>query len=133
MSDFIDPSATIRKDFTVGDKPYWIEIKPELSFGEEQTLAGILYSGRHAGQPEHKKTPDVVMSMELKKAAVEKVFTWVTAWSCVNAAGKSVQITREAIGNLKPSVAEAINDLIDAQMEANEAVGKTATGAASTP
>ena len=131
---FIDPSATLRRDFEVAGETYWVEIKPELSFGEEQALAGALMGAMNTKQADKgAKAGEVALSMEFRRAAIEKVALWVTEWSLTNAAGKPVAITREAIANLRPAFAEAIGDVIDAQIEVNEAVGKPATGAASTP
>ncbi len=133
-SAFIDPSATVRREFTVDGNPHWVEIKAELSFGEEQALAGALMGAMNTKQTDKSaKTGEVSLSMEFKKAAIEKIEIWVTEWSFTNAAGKTVAKTRESITNLRPTYAEAINDLIDAQIEANEAVGKPANGEASTP
>lgn len=134
-SAFIDPTATLRKEFMIGEDTYWVDIKAELSFGEEQALAGALMGALNSKQFQGKgkaDSADIALSMEFRKAALEKIALWAVGWSLTNAKGAEVAITREAIASLRPPVAEAINEIIDAQAEANEAMGKPPTGQEST-
>lgn len=127
MSDFsyfTDPTDSLRIDLDLPGNP-WIEIKRELSFSEEQALAGAMMGGfRAEGKKGDAQTAEVALNTE--RYAVEKLFVWLLNWSFVRD-GKSVRITRDAIKNLKPFVAEAIGAAIDAHSDASEQEKKVPT------
>jgi hypothetical protein len=108
--------ATVRKELSDGD---WVEFKERLSYGEQQRLAGGAL-GRATGMFEGK--PEVALDMahyQIKRFAI-----WVVDWSFVDAKGRHVDVTEDAIANLDPDTAEEIDAALTAHIDAMEAEKK---------
>lgn len=108
--------ATVRKELSDGD---WVEFKERLSYGEQQRLAGGAL-GRATGMFEGK--PEVALDMahyQIKRFAI-----WIVDWSFVDAKGKRVPVSEDAIANLDPDTAQEIDDALTDYIEAMDAEKK---------
>lgn len=111
---FVVPSVA-RYDLDGGQ---WVEIKEELSYGEQKRmenggLAGM--SGLVEGDSSGSR-----IDLDMANYEMERLLIWIVDWSATDAKGKSVEITRSAIEALDPDIAEELTDIISAHIEARE-------------
>ena len=136
MSDswFIDPTDVVRLPLVLkGD--HWIEVKRELSFAEEQALAGAMMGDLRAtgvkgkgSQNGKAEVLDASMGFDLKRYQIERYATWIVAWSAKLPDGKAIEVSRDSIAILRPAVAAAIDVALDTHVEALEAEKKAPSG-----
>jgi len=105
MSWFVS-AATKRYELEEG----WIEIKNELDYGERERLSNGAMT-RVSGSDESNAGID----LDIAKFNVLKLQTWLVDWSA------DQPITRQTIEALRPSVADAIEEIINQHQEALEA------------
>lgn len=117
---FVQP-AVVRLDIGDGD---WVEIKEQISYGEDQKLTGLLMQTMRPGSV----AVDQEVGMNYAAWAVEKLSTWLVDWSLRDADDKPVPVSKPAIENLTPEAAEAINAAINAYL-AKRQEGKAPTSA----
>ena len=103
---FVVPE-TVRLELFDGEG--WIEVKKELSYGEQQRLAG--------GGLGKMSTSGAEIGLDLERYAIERVLIWVTDWSLTDAKDKPVRLTRDAVANLSPDVAAEIDRVLTAHIE----------------
>lgn len=109
---FIEPK-TVRLEISDGD---WIEVKERLSYGEQQRLAsGAFDKVSKLGQNEAE------FSMDMERYNVLRLQTWIVDWSFVDARGKQVRVTPQAIAALDPDTVAEIDAALTAHIESLEA------------
>lgn len=108
---FVDP-GTVRLELSDGEN--WIEVKTELTYGEQKKLEnsaiGRLQAGDF-GNAENASIPLEMGSYELVRAQM-----WIVDWSFTRG-GKRMRVSRQAIEQLKGRFAEMINDALNAHIE----------------
>jgi hypothetical protein len=111
----------VRLDLFAGEG--WIEVKKELSYGEQQRLAG--------GGLGKMSTSGAEIGLDLERYAVERMMIWIVDWSLQDAKGKPVKITRDAVSNLAQDVSAEIDRVLGEHIAAIEAASaeKNATKA----
>lgn len=114
-SMFVDPSETVDLKIGIGD--HWVRAKRELSYGESASLAGAMMGKVNAAGLSGKGEGDAEIGLDSKKFAIERLYAWLVDWSLTTKDGKTAKITRSAVENLRPSVAQAIGDALDKHME----------------
>jgi len=114
-------AGTVRKELADGED--WIEIKERLSYGEQQRLAGGAL-GKASGM----LTGNIEVPFDFEQYEILRMFLWITDWSFTNERGKEVKVTRAALANLDPDVAEEISAIIVAHIEEREAQKKVTDG-----
>ena len=97
---FVEPD-TVRLELSDGG---WIEVKTELTFGEQQRLIGKVLQSRNA-----EPTLD---STAWESYKIMGFLTWIVDWSLTDAKGKPVPVSRDAISNLRRPIAEEIDELL---------------------
>jgi hypothetical protein len=123
--DFVS-AETKRLDLPSGG---WIEVKAELSYGEEQQIAGAGIV-QTASDDENSKAETRV---DLKHHNIVRLETWLVDWS-MQKDGKTLPISRSTIAALKPQRAKEIDDVLTAHIkESEEKKAPTSTGAKPKP
>lgn len=104
---FVDETAeAVRLELDGGQ---WVEVKPELSYGEEQHVQAVVATslgGKDGGQ----------VSLDIDLYHVERLATYIVAWSLTDRQGRPVRPTRDAIRSLRAPQAKVINDALDAHI-----------------
>ena len=99
---FVEPD-TISLDLSDGN---WIEVKTELSFGEEQRIVGKVLAAR--------TSDDGTVWQSYK---VLGFLTWIVDWSLTDSEDKPVSVSKSAIENLRGPIAEEIDTVLNAHIE----------------
>lgn len=106
------------------DGAEWIEVKSELSYGEQQRLAGWGAQIAARARDEANDDPDDMgISLDWAKLNVHNLLMWLVDWSLKDAEGKPLPLTYSSVYNLRRKVGEAIDDAITqhkAELEKNE-------------
>lgn len=115
---FIDPGAIVRLPLEgippqADGTPHWIEVKRELSFAEENVLMGSMTDGFRTNG----NGTGPAMGVDFARFQVERFATWIVDWSARTANGKPAPLNRDAIKNLRPVLAAAIDAALDAHVE----------------
>jgi hypothetical protein len=120
--------AAVKLPLSDGD---WVLVRAELSYGQQQRLAGAGLSGvpealaeRGQGEP---------LSVDFAAYKLERLAAWIMDWSLVDADGEPVTVSREAIERLHPDTAEEIEAALDAHVAGLEAKKGPAGGGPSRP
>lgn len=81
------------------DKDHWVDIKRRMSYGDQQRLVShyIKLTGTTGA-----------VDIDMAAGAVELLVINIKAWSLVNAGDNEVSLSRDAIEQLDPAVAERI-------------------------
>jgi hypothetical protein len=125
---FVEPE-TVKLDLSDGD---WIEVKKELTYGEEQRLAGAamtsmnIQSDADKAKTQTEEGDGVRVNLQNERFAIARLYTWLVDWSFTNAKGKRVEVSREAIANLSASTAHEIDDALTAYIASREEAAKNA-------
>ena len=114
---FVDPN-TVRLDLSDGD---WIEIKEQLTYGEQQRLAGGAMTRMVGGPVAGGEVADAAVEMDLEKYQLLRLRTWLVDWSFRDRQGKAVRINAASLSSLHPDAVEEINAALTAHIEALEA------------
>lgn len=120
-SFFVEPD-TERLQLFGGEA--WIEVKKELTFGEEQRLAGTAIGKMSVGKGSDEGAE---VGLNWERHALERLNIYITEWSFTDAKGKRVDKSRDAVANLAPKVAAEITRALDAYLEAAEGKEPAAT------
>jgi hypothetical protein len=98
----------------------WIEVKSRLNYYEQQRLANaslttvnVTAASRAAGQTK--------VDLDMANMAIERIVTWVTDWSFVDANKKRLAVNRPNVEALDPDIADEINAALDAYIDEMEA------------
>jgi hypothetical protein len=98
----------------------WIEVKSRLNYYEQQRLANaslttvnVTAASRAAGQTK--------VDLDMANMAIERIVTWVTYWSFVDANKKRLAVNRPNVEALDPDIADEINAALDAYIDEMEA------------
>jgi len=89
----------------------WIEVKRELTYGEEEDMYANMR--RQFG-------PNEVPVLDTTRIGRCRMEAFIVAWSFVDPGGRPVPVTRDAITQLRPSVARAIREALDKHQQAIE-------------
>ena len=126
---FVEPEV-VRLELTEGD---WVEVKKELTYGEEQRLAGAAMTSMNIQSDSDRaktRTEDgegVRVNLENERYAILRLYTWLVDWSFENAVGKRVKVSREAIANLGADTAHEIDEALSAHIAKREEAKNAAT------
>lgn len=122
---FAKPSVTRLSlpDLAGMDQDQWIEVKHELSAGEQRAaMARTVHSIRADGRIEP----------NLEQVGVAEVLAYLVDWSLRDEQGKSVPLNESALKALRVDAARAIEDTVRAHVAAvAEAAKKASTGTTS--
>lgn len=108
---------TTRLDLSEGD---WIEVKEDISFGEDQRLNGLMVA---AYRPAENGAGNQ-WGIEWARYVVARIETWLVDWSFRDERDKPVPLSRQAIENLGRADAQEILDALNAH-EAAQKKGET--------
>lgn len=117
---FVKPDV-VRIPVSEGD---WIEIKRELTYGEQQRLAGMALVNVQPGAG-----GEGALGIDVERHALGKLQLWLTDWSFRDEHDKPVRLTRDAIAALNQETAEELLTAIDRHAEELEREKKAKTGA----
>ena len=90
----------------------WIEVKKRLSYAEQQRLATGAFSRMGMADKE------IELKMDSEAFNCQRFLIWIVDWSFVNAKGKQVSVTLDAIKQLDPDTAAEIDDALAVHIEA---------------
>ena len=83
---------------------HWVEFKNELTYGERQRLnTGAL----------RRMNMEAEVSIDLEGYSSLKLATWIADWSLVGSDKRPVAVSKDAIGNLRTSIADEIDALLE--------------------
>ena len=85
--------GTVRIELSDGE---WIDVKEELSYGEQQRLAGGAMSKITGFGP----TGSPELGLDLEAYTLQKMFVWLADWSFTDGQGNKVPVSKDAIGAL---------------------------------
>lgn len=105
MSRFID-RETVRLELSDGD---WIEVKTALNYGESKRVLGAGLNLDIGGG-------GIASDLNLEAYKIQRIATWVTAWSLRNDAGAPERLTPENIARLSPETGVEIDAVLDAHI-----------------
>lgn len=123
MSDFVD-ADTVRLDLTPGanGQPRWVEIKAELTWGEQKRLESSSLRFDAATQR---------FDVDLGSFDVNKLLAWLVDWNFRDRHDRAVPISQATIEALRPAAAREIEAAIEAHKagmatEGNALIGSDA-------
>src|SRR4030065_405384 len=106
---------TVRLVLSEGD---WIDVKEELTYGEEQRMAGVgLTSLRTPEQVGNEPVRPHEIGINLELFNIEKILMWCLDWSFVDENDKRVKLDRSSVSALQPETAQEILDALMAHVE----------------
>jgi len=115
---FVVPNI-VRVELSDGD---WIEIKERLTYGEQKRLeTGAMGKMTASG------ATDPGISLDFERYNLQRLHTWLVAWSFVDEAGKRVKITLDSLSALDQESAQEIDDALTAHIEELEAAKNAET------
>ncbi|MFA5053297.1 MAG: hypothetical protein WC565_04525 [Parcubacteria group bacterium] len=117
----------------------WIDVKERLTYREEQQFATAMlkmpsFKLRDAGDQE--KIGNAEVSFDTTRSDAIRMLTWIVDWSAEQenprtGAMERVPVTMEAIDQLDPELAAAIDEALTGHIAAMEARKNSLTGAPS--
>ena len=106
---------TVRLVLSEGD---WIDVKEELTYGEEQRMAGVgLTSLRTPEQVGNEPVRPHEIGINLELFNIEKILMWCLDWSFVDENDKRVKLDRSSVSALQPETAQEILDALTTHVE----------------
>lgn len=108
---------TVRKNL---DETLWIEVKKELNYGDKRALRRPFL---HVAIEGDEAVVETVLQEEMEEANVQLMLCAIVDWN-FQIEGERIEITREAIDNLKDEVATAIVAILDRQYKPMRAARK---------
>jgi hypothetical protein len=98
-------AETVRLELTDGD---WIEVKRELSYGEQQELflRDVQMTGLAGGERN--------VSVDLQLINIRDMAMWIVDWSFEDAKGKRVPVSIDSIKALATDAAEEVDEALTA-------------------
>lgn len=94
----------------------WLDVKAELSWGEQQRLTGTMLRATHAGGDDG--PPEVII--DTARHSFETMRAWLLDWNLTDATGKQVPYTPGVVENLRGPIAAAILAAIQAHAVASD-------------
>jgi len=95
----------------------WIEVKHELSYGEEQRLASSGLS-KVAVSTVGANPDEVEVGMDMEAHNICRLSLWIVDWSFCDASDKRMDVSPTAIGMLASSTVREIDEALMAHIEA---------------
>lgn len=121
---FVAPlTATLPLKDGPGGEKNWIEVKQDLTAGEEKALRSSGF--RRVSQRKDDETNEV--DVDWAGMSFARVETYLVDWSAKDEKGKSVPVSKPAIRALHPDDFDEIDEAIKAHVEARDAEKKSAT------
>lgn len=93
----------------------WIEIKKELSVGDAKRIQNAALTFVAGERDEDRK-----IGIDMHRATIEQVFTWLVDWSFRDSKDKPVRVSRQAIEALDQETFEEVESAITAYAEERE-------------
>ena len=97
--------GTTKLDLSDGD---WIEVKDELSYGEQLELSNASFVGQEGFRA----------IIDMSRYHLLRMEKYIVDWNLKDAQGKSVEINRTTLALLSQDAAEEINAALDAHIQA---------------
>jgi hypothetical protein len=117
---FVVPK-TERLELSDGD---WIDVNERLTYGQEQRLQEAMLG--KMSMDELEKVAEI--GLTTARAAVDRLETWIVAWSFRDDEDRPVPVSRSAIENLDPYTADEIDAALTAHIEDLEKNAQTPDG-----
>ena len=108
-SDWTVDADVKRVDLTHNDKPFWIELKTELSVGDTKKMQASGF--RSLSQQPDK---DVELNVDYALLVFVKIKVWLADWSLTDSKGKRLPCDLDTIRALKGPVFDLIEKAVDA-------------------
>lgn len=116
---FVQPE-TVRLDLSDGD---WIEVKKQLTWGEQQEFANCGLSPTVKGPQE--------LQVDWAQVARRRLLIWLVDWSLVGPNGKLMPVTANSVNALDPETGDEIVEALDRHITALAEAKKATAGATS--
>jgi len=91
----------------------WIEVKGELSYGEQQRITGMALRSMSTSGSE--------IGLDFNSYNIGRMSAWIVDWSLTDAKGKQVKVNLDSIRNLAQPVADEIDRVLTEYISAMEA------------
>lgn len=126
VSEFtVDPALTDRLPVTILGKDHWIEVKRELSVGEQRSvdLAGFrrMSAGNQRAGQDAKETPERESEFKIDWEAqgFARAKAYIVDWSLTDTRGNKLKVA-DTIDKLKKPVFAVIEAALNAHVEAQQ-------------
>lgn len=125
---------TVRIELDFRGTPFWIELKKELTVGEEKRLyaSGFRSVSRERGTPAAKAgepVPEIEINVDYDAAIFMKVKTYLVDWSLTDDKGQKLPHNLDGIMALSPAVFAIIERAIDEHVVGMRTLEKKLPGA----
>lgn len=117
---------TERVNLEYNGTAFWIELKQELTIGEQRRMETAGFRGARTGTsvPEG----DNEISIDWRAQSFARTEIYLVDWSLADDAGNKLKLTKDTIQALRQDVYDLIEKAINAHVEARAAVKKADAG-----
>ena len=124
----VDPTEKIRVDLTYRGEPFWVELKKELSMGEQKKVesSALHTMRRNRQQADDEQSADINVNWDLP--VFVKVNTYLVDWSLTDDRGNKLPRTLDSLKAMRQPVFKLIEDAVDAHARAVEEESKNQLG-----
>jgi hypothetical protein len=122
---FVVPSEVDLPIFPDEGGNYYVTVKERLSYGEQKLLESASLTSLHYNANNVEGESEI--GLDFHRHAMLRLMTWITDWNLTDHTGKTLPVSKSAIQNLDPAVAEEIIRVLDEHVLALEKKDKTPT------
>lgn len=101
---------TVRKDLTYEGTPFWVELKKELTVGEEKRLYSSGFRSVTRGQ--NRNDADIELNVNYDVVVFTKVHVWLADWS-LSENGKKLPLTLDTLRAMRGPVFDLLEKTVD--------------------
>ena len=127
----VNPDETKRVDAEWAGNPFWVEMKQQLTEGEQRRVQTSGFKSIKS-DPQAAKLPEAERSAEITIDWVAQSFArtlaWVTDWSLADVKGNKLPVRRDTLEQLHPDMYAAIEGVINEHVEQREQEKKVKAG-----
>jgi len=120
--------ATDRIVVHIDDEDVWLEVKKELTIGEEKRLLGSGFRSLQGSTLEN-----VSVNIDWDSMAFAKFLVYVTDWSLQDEKGNKLSLNLDTVRVLRPSVFSALEKAVDGYVNKVETERKKALSGEPSP
>ena len=136
MSKWTVSPATVRHESTWNDEAFWVELKLQLTAGEELKMQSAGFKSYNtSGMSDKRKKRGAQQDTEnsgkididFSRLHLSRIMAYVIDWS-LEEDGKKLRINEDVVSSLHPGMVEALNEVINEHEETREEEKKVSSG-----
>lgn len=97
----------------------WIDMQTELTYGDQQALAGAIFNSLQLGGDESLNEDALSIKLDVAYDGPAKILAWVVDWNLEDEEGARLSVDMETILALASVYAKEIHRVIDRHVEEN--------------